>query len=209
MANGDLAATSAGPRTTGPPTWPTRRGKLVGRQYEGASDRTADLTQVRSTPLPADACLTARTTGVVEGYDDMVSHKGSKVVSVVNSVEWGRRHCRWREACRIKSLSQVASRRKPLPSLPSVAPYFPHSVVFGGSGIRWEEKGKVPGHGSGEEARGVGCGGVGDERRQLRRHYHGQQTAHVAQRLWFQFRYFLPFDLDLDLFPVLVLRLEF
>ncbi|RWW35442.1 hypothetical protein BHE74_00059619 [Ensete ventricosum] len=43
----------------------------------GVSGRTADLTQVRSTPLPANARLTARTTGVVEGCDDMVGHKGS------------------------------------------------------------------------------------------------------------------------------------
>ncbi|RWW19800.1 hypothetical protein GW17_00016119, partial [Ensete ventricosum] len=66
-----MAATSAGPRTTGLSTWSTRRGKLVGRQYGGASDRTTNLTQVRSTPLPADACLTARTADVVEGYDGM------------------------------------------------------------------------------------------------------------------------------------------
>ncbi|RRT52080.1 hypothetical protein B296_00039073, partial [Ensete ventricosum] len=81
MANGDMVVTSAGPRTTGLLTWSTRRGKLVRRQYGGASDRTADLTQVRSTLLPADACLTVRTTGVVEGYDGMVSHKDSKVTS--------------------------------------------------------------------------------------------------------------------------------
>ncbi|RWV92828.1 hypothetical protein GW17_00044761 [Ensete ventricosum] len=50
MTNGDMTVTSVGPRTIGPPMWPTRRGKLVGRQYGGASGRTADLTQVRSTP---------------------------------------------------------------------------------------------------------------------------------------------------------------
>ncbi|RZS25376.1 hypothetical protein BHM03_00058573 [Ensete ventricosum] len=60
--------------------WSTRCGKLVGRKYGGVSGRTADLTQVRSTPLPVDACLTARTAGVGEVYDGMVSHKGSKVV---------------------------------------------------------------------------------------------------------------------------------
>ncbi|RWW05039.1 hypothetical protein GW17_00031708 [Ensete ventricosum] len=36
--------------TTGPPTWPTRRGKLVGRRYGGASGRAADLAQVRLNP---------------------------------------------------------------------------------------------------------------------------------------------------------------
>ncbi|RRT34573.1 hypothetical protein B296_00058942 [Ensete ventricosum] len=35
------------------------------------SDRTTDLTRVRLTPLPVDACLTARTTDMVEWYDDM------------------------------------------------------------------------------------------------------------------------------------------
>ncbi|RWW59578.1 hypothetical protein BHE74_00033475 [Ensete ventricosum] len=51
MADVDLAATSSRPRTTGPPTWPTRRGKSVWRRYGGVSGRTADLTQIRSTPL--------------------------------------------------------------------------------------------------------------------------------------------------------------
>ncbi|RWW02860.1 hypothetical protein GW17_00034032 [Ensete ventricosum] len=41
-ADGDPAATSARPRTTGPPTWLTQRGKLAGRKYGGASGRTAD-----------------------------------------------------------------------------------------------------------------------------------------------------------------------
>ncbi|RZS05931.1 hypothetical protein BHM03_00036505 [Ensete ventricosum] len=51
MADVDLAATSSRPRTTGPPTWPTRRGKSVWRRYGGVSGRTADLTQIRSAPL--------------------------------------------------------------------------------------------------------------------------------------------------------------
>ncbi|RWW64526.1 hypothetical protein BHE74_00028220, partial [Ensete ventricosum] len=50
MANDDLAATSSHPRTTGPPKWPTLRGKLVGCKCGGASGRTADLAQVRSNP---------------------------------------------------------------------------------------------------------------------------------------------------------------
>ncbi|RWW87677.1 hypothetical protein BHE74_00003473 [Ensete ventricosum] len=50
MTNGDMTVTSVGPRTIGPSMWLTRRGKLAGRQYGGASDRTVDLTQVRSTP---------------------------------------------------------------------------------------------------------------------------------------------------------------
>ncbi|RRT76357.1 hypothetical protein B296_00030174 [Ensete ventricosum] len=45
-------------------------------QVWGANGRTPDLTQIKSIPLPADACLTVRTTGVVEGYDGMVNHKG-------------------------------------------------------------------------------------------------------------------------------------
>ncbi|RZR88920.1 hypothetical protein BHM03_00016564 [Ensete ventricosum] len=81
MADGDPTATSARPRTTGPPTWPTRRGKLAGRKYGGASGHTAGLTQVRPTPLPADACPTIRTAGMVEVYDDMVSHKGGQAAS--------------------------------------------------------------------------------------------------------------------------------
>ncbi|RWW35819.1 hypothetical protein BHE74_00059213 [Ensete ventricosum] len=79
MADGDPVATSARPRTTGPPTWPTRRGKLTGCKYGGANGRTAGLTQVRPTPLPADACPTARMAGMVEVCDSMVSHKGSQV----------------------------------------------------------------------------------------------------------------------------------
>ncbi|RZR91968.1 hypothetical protein BHM03_00020168 [Ensete ventricosum] len=47
----DQTATSSCPRTTGPWTWMTRRGKSVWRRYEGVSGRTTDLTQVRSTPL--------------------------------------------------------------------------------------------------------------------------------------------------------------
>ncbi|RWW64770.1 hypothetical protein BHE74_00027973 [Ensete ventricosum] len=47
----DLTVTSSCPRTTGPLTWMTRRGKSVWRRYEGVSGRTTDLTQVRSTPL--------------------------------------------------------------------------------------------------------------------------------------------------------------
>ncbi|RWW52023.1 hypothetical protein BHE74_00041583, partial [Ensete ventricosum] len=50
MAHNDLAATSSLPRTTSPPTWPTRCGKLVGRRYGGASGRAADLAQVRPNP---------------------------------------------------------------------------------------------------------------------------------------------------------------
>ncbi|RWW25438.1 hypothetical protein BHE74_00021864 [Ensete ventricosum] len=50
MAHNDLAATSSLLRTNGPPTWPTQHGKLVGRKYGGASDRAADLAQVR--PIP-------------------------------------------------------------------------------------------------------------------------------------------------------------
>ncbi|RWW40149.1 hypothetical protein BHE74_00054454 [Ensete ventricosum] len=50
MAHDDLAATSLLLRTTGPPTWLTRRGKLVGRRYGGASGRTADLARVRPNP---------------------------------------------------------------------------------------------------------------------------------------------------------------
>ncbi|RZS28253.1 hypothetical protein BHM03_00061824 [Ensete ventricosum] len=50
MTHDDLAATSSLPRTTGPPTWPIRRGKLVGRRYGGASGRAVDLTQVKSNP---------------------------------------------------------------------------------------------------------------------------------------------------------------
>ncbi|RWV91346.1 hypothetical protein GW17_00046370 [Ensete ventricosum] len=51
MADVDLAATSSCPRTIVPPTWPTRCGKSVWRRYGGVSGHTADLTQVRSTPL--------------------------------------------------------------------------------------------------------------------------------------------------------------
>ncbi|RZS19969.1 hypothetical protein BHM03_00052431 [Ensete ventricosum] len=47
----DLATMSSRPRTTGPLTWPTRRRKSVWRRYGGVSGRTADLAQVRSTPL--------------------------------------------------------------------------------------------------------------------------------------------------------------
>ncbi|RZS22236.1 hypothetical protein BHM03_00054979 [Ensete ventricosum] len=47
----DLVVTSSCPRTTGPPTWPTRREKSVWRRYGGVSGCTADLAQVRSTPL--------------------------------------------------------------------------------------------------------------------------------------------------------------
>ncbi|RZS08308.1 hypothetical protein BHM03_00039252 [Ensete ventricosum] len=51
MADVNLVATSSCPRTTGPSTWSTRRGKSVWRRYGGVSGRTADLAQVRSTPL--------------------------------------------------------------------------------------------------------------------------------------------------------------
>ncbi|RZR92525.1 hypothetical protein BHM03_00020837 [Ensete ventricosum] len=44
----------------------------------GTSGHTADLTQVGSTPLPANARLTTGTTSMMEGYDDMVDHKSSK-----------------------------------------------------------------------------------------------------------------------------------
>ncbi|RRT34344.1 hypothetical protein B296_00041507, partial [Ensete ventricosum] len=47
----DLAATSSRPRITGSSTWPTRREKSVWRRYDGVSGRTANLAQVRSTPL--------------------------------------------------------------------------------------------------------------------------------------------------------------
>ncbi|RZR89304.1 hypothetical protein BHM03_00016998 [Ensete ventricosum] len=58
------------------------RQRSYGRPDTGKVDTpAADLTWVRSTPLPAYACLTARTTGVMEGYDDMISHKGNKVAS--------------------------------------------------------------------------------------------------------------------------------
>ncbi|RWW58300.1 hypothetical protein BHE74_00034863 [Ensete ventricosum] len=50
MAHDDLAATSSLSQTTGPPTWSTRRGKLVGRRYGGANGRAIDLAQVRSNP---------------------------------------------------------------------------------------------------------------------------------------------------------------
>ncbi|RRT36045.1 hypothetical protein B296_00047277 [Ensete ventricosum] len=50
MANDDLVVTSSLPRTTGPLTWPTRRGKLVGRRYGGVSGRAIDLAQVRPNP---------------------------------------------------------------------------------------------------------------------------------------------------------------
>ncbi|RRT72063.1 hypothetical protein B296_00032406 [Ensete ventricosum] len=41
----------------------------------------ADLTKVRLIPSPVDASLTARTTSVVEAYDDRVSHKDNRVAS--------------------------------------------------------------------------------------------------------------------------------
>ncbi|RRT45600.1 hypothetical protein B296_00020384 [Ensete ventricosum] len=50
MAHDDLPATSSLPRTTGPPTWLTRRGKLVGSRYGGTNGRAADLAQVRPNP---------------------------------------------------------------------------------------------------------------------------------------------------------------
>ncbi|RZR86676.1 hypothetical protein BHM03_00013919 [Ensete ventricosum] len=50
MTNDDMAVTSSCPRTTGPSTWLTRRGKLVGCKYGGANGRTTDLAQVRSNP---------------------------------------------------------------------------------------------------------------------------------------------------------------
>ncbi|RRT37440.1 hypothetical protein B296_00049657 [Ensete ventricosum] len=50
MAHNDLVITSSFFRTTGPPTWLTRRGKLVGHRYGGASGRAVDLAQVRSNP---------------------------------------------------------------------------------------------------------------------------------------------------------------
>ncbi|RWW49692.1 hypothetical protein BHE74_00044099 [Ensete ventricosum] len=45
----------------------------------GVSSRTADLTQVRSTPLTCRRTPHRKTTGMMEGYDDMISHKGNKV----------------------------------------------------------------------------------------------------------------------------------
>ncbi|RRT43779.1 hypothetical protein B296_00052770 [Ensete ventricosum] len=53
--------------------------EVGGRKGSCVSGRTADLTQVRSTPQPVDASLTARTTGVVKAYDGRVSHKGDQV----------------------------------------------------------------------------------------------------------------------------------
>ncbi|RRT56554.1 hypothetical protein B296_00030944 [Ensete ventricosum] len=50
MTHDDLVATSSLPRTTGPSTWSTRRGKLVERRYEGAKGRATDLAQVRPNP---------------------------------------------------------------------------------------------------------------------------------------------------------------
>ncbi|RRT39905.1 hypothetical protein B296_00058814 [Ensete ventricosum] len=50
MAHDYLATTSSLLRTTGPPTWPTRHGKLVGRRYGGASGHAADLARVRLNP---------------------------------------------------------------------------------------------------------------------------------------------------------------
>ncbi|RWW50901.1 hypothetical protein BHE74_00042805 [Ensete ventricosum] len=50
MAHNDLAATSSFLRTTGPSTWSTQRGKLVGRRYGGASGHVTDLAQVRPNP---------------------------------------------------------------------------------------------------------------------------------------------------------------
>ncbi|RRT56911.1 hypothetical protein B296_00041728 [Ensete ventricosum] len=78
-----MVVTSSLFRTTGPLTWSTQRGKLVGRRYGGASGRAADLAQVRPIPQRSygrpntskidtstcgliphrkDASLTARTT---------------------------------------------------------------------------------------------------------------------------------------------------
>ncbi|RWV90015.1 hypothetical protein GW17_00047810 [Ensete ventricosum] len=51
MADVDLVATYSRPRTTGPPTWPTRREKSIWRRYGGVSGRIVDLAQVRLTPL--------------------------------------------------------------------------------------------------------------------------------------------------------------
>ncbi|RZR75784.1 hypothetical protein BHM03_00000270 [Ensete ventricosum] len=42
-----------------------------------------DLTQVRPIP-PVDASLTARTAGMVEAYDDRVSHMGNRVARAPN-----------------------------------------------------------------------------------------------------------------------------
>ncbi|RRT31428.1 hypothetical protein B296_00050780 [Ensete ventricosum] len=50
MTHDDLAVTSLLLRTIGPPTWSTRRGKLVGRRYGGASGRAVDLARVRPNP---------------------------------------------------------------------------------------------------------------------------------------------------------------
>ncbi|RZS06881.1 hypothetical protein BHM03_00037636 [Ensete ventricosum] len=44
MTDVDLAATSSCPRTAGPLTWSTRRGKSVWRRYGGVSGRTTDVT---------------------------------------------------------------------------------------------------------------------------------------------------------------------
>ncbi|RWW19355.1 hypothetical protein GW17_00016605 [Ensete ventricosum] len=51
MTDVDLTVTSLRPRTTDPSMWLTRRGKSIWRRYGGVSGRTADLAQVRSTPL--------------------------------------------------------------------------------------------------------------------------------------------------------------
>lgn len=43
------------------------------------------------------------------------------------------------------------------------------------------------GRGSGEEIGGVGCGGMGDERGELRGFNHGEQATHVAVGICFPF----------------------
>ncbi|RWW03002.1 hypothetical protein GW17_00033881 [Ensete ventricosum] len=50
MAHDDLIVTLSLLRTTDLSTWPTQRGKLVGRRYGGVSGRAVDLAQVRPNP---------------------------------------------------------------------------------------------------------------------------------------------------------------
>ncbi|RRT31526.1 hypothetical protein B296_00054856 [Ensete ventricosum] len=50
MAHDDLVVTSSLPRITRPSTWSTRREKLVGRRYGGASGRATDPAQLRPNP---------------------------------------------------------------------------------------------------------------------------------------------------------------
>ncbi|RWW43477.1 hypothetical protein BHE74_00050851, partial [Ensete ventricosum] len=92
MTHDDLTVTSSLLRTTSPPTWPTRHGKLVERRYGGASGRATDLAQVRpnsqrSYGRPDTGKADTLTCGRIPHRKDggsgggvrMVSHKGSQV----------------------------------------------------------------------------------------------------------------------------------